>query len=74
MTSEKVPGAGSRGVAERPLEPDPVIEAYKRDIDRSLLRDNLKLTIEQRLLNLRQLQRFAGELRRAKRGAAHDRP
>ncbi|WHZ26673.1 MAG: hypothetical protein OJF51_001469 [Nitrospira sp.] len=29
------------------LQPDPVIEAYKRDIDRSLLRENLKLTVEQ---------------------------
>jgi hypothetical protein len=27
-----------------PLEPDPVIEAYKKDIDRSLLRERLKRT------------------------------
>jgi hypothetical protein len=26
------------------LDPDPVIEAYKRDIDRTLLRENLKLS------------------------------
>jgi hypothetical protein len=31
---------------------DPVIEAYKRDIDRTLLRENLKLTPQQRLLKL----------------------
>jgi hypothetical protein len=31
------------------LEPDPVIEAYKKDIDRTLIRENLKLTVEQRL-------------------------
>jgi hypothetical protein len=48
-------------------EPDPVIEAYKRDIDRSLLRENLKLTVEQRFRNLQQLQRFAEELRNARR-------
>lgn len=47
------------------LQPDPVIEAYKRDIDRSLLRENLKLTVEQRFLKLRELQRLAIELRKA---------
>jgi len=34
------------------LSPDPVIEAYKKDIDRTLIRENLKLTPEQRLNNL----------------------
>jgi hypothetical protein len=27
---------------------DPVIEAYKKDVDRTLLRENLKLTVEER--------------------------
>jgi hypothetical protein len=45
--------------------PDPVIEAYKRDIDLSLLRRNLTLTVEQRFLQLMELQRFAAELRNA---------
>lgn len=49
-------------------EVDPVIEVYKRDIDRTLLRENLKLTPEQRLLKLIDFVRFAAELRRA--GAA----
>jgi len=47
------------------LEPDPVIEFYKKDVDRTLLRENLKLTPEQRLVQLMQHQRFAEELRRA---------
>lgn len=50
---------------ERGLQPDPVIEAYKRDIDRTLLRENLKLTVEQRFLKLCELQRLATELRKA---------
>lgn len=50
---------------ETGLQPDPVIEAYKRDIDRSLLRENLKLTVEQRFLKLSELQRLATELRKA---------
>lgn len=34
---------------------DPVIEAFKRDVDRTLLRENLKLTVEERL---RKFERF----------------
>lgn len=49
------------------IPPDPVIEAYKKDIDRTLIRENLKLTYEQRLLKLMQLQRFALELKQAGR-------
>jgi hypothetical protein len=49
------------------LEPDPVIEAYKKDIDRTLLRERLKLTVEQRLRDLSRLQAIAEELRRAGR-------
>lgn len=45
------------------LPPDPVIEAYKKDIDRTLIRENLKLTPDQRLKNLERLQEFANEIR-----------
>jgi hypothetical protein len=33
----------------RARERDPVIEAYKKDVDRTLIRENLKLTPSQRL-------------------------
>jgi hypothetical protein len=38
-------------MAEAPIviEPDPVIELFKRDVDRTLLRENLKLSPEERL-------------------------
>ncbi len=49
-------------------QPDPVIEAYKNDIDHTLIRRNLALTVEERLLQLARLQEFSDELRRA--GAA----
>ena len=62
---------GRTGRARADLPPDPVIEAYKRDIDRTLLRENLKLTVEERFLKLMELQRFATELRRA---GQHARP
>jgi hypothetical protein len=55
-------------LALRP-DPDPVVEAYKKDIDRTLIRENLKLTVEERLLKSMALARFAEEVRRAGREA-----
>jgi len=46
-------------------EPDPVIEAYKRDVDRTLLRENLRRTVEERLEALMRLQLLAEEFGRA---------
>ena len=40
------------------------IEAYKRDVDRTLLRENLTLTVEQRLLQLVEQARLADEFDR----------
>ena len=45
--------------SESPLEPDPAVEAYKKDIDRTLIRENLRCTVEERFLKLMALQRFA---------------
>jgi hypothetical protein len=42
---------------------DRVIEAYKRGIDRSLLRENLRLSPDERLRKLAAFVRFADELR-----------
>ena len=47
------------------LPPDPVIEHYKRFVDRTLIRQNLMRSVEERLLNLMALQEFSEELRRA---------
>ncbi len=54
------------------LHPDPVIEAYKKDVDRTLIRENLKLSHEERLFKLMDLQRFAHELRQAGERARQD--
>ncbi|MFZ5831490.1 MAG: hypothetical protein ACOY3P_15510 [Planctomycetota bacterium] len=51
------------------LEPDPVIEAYKRDVDRTLLRSNLKLTPGERLRKLQDFVEFLAEVRAAGRKA-----
>ena len=55
-----------------PLPPDPVIEVYKRDVDRTLLRENLKLTVEQRFEKQMAIHRFAEEMRKAGHRATHD--
>ena len=55
--------------SEEPPQSDAVIEAYKRDVDRTLIRENLKLTVTQRFEKLMAMQRFADELRRAGREA-----
>ena len=44
---------------------DAVIEFYKQGIDRTLIRENLRKSPEERLLALQALQRFADEVRRA---------
>ena len=44
---------------------DPVVDAYKRHVDRTLLRQNLQRTVTERVENLIALQRLAAEARRA---------
>ena len=56
-------------VDDSPLRPDPVLEAHKKDVDRTLIRENLRLTVAQRFENLMSLQKFAEELRRAGKDA-----
>ena len=60
--------------AKKPLDAyiDPVIEAYKKDVDRTLIRANLKLTVEERFENLMSLQEFAVEMRQAMKRATAD--
>jgi hypothetical protein len=64
-----MPGGRSEPIVAVSLEPDAVIECYKRDVDRTLLRANLQRTPEERLRNLMALQGFAEALREAGRRA-----
>lgn len=48
-----------------PAPADPVIAEFKRDIDRTLLRENLRKTPEQRVRSLQSLARLAREAQRA---------
>ena len=60
-----------RAIGSRPLPPpdvfDPVIEAYKKDVDRTLLRENLKLTPQQRSEQFEQMMEMVFELQRQAR-------
>lgn len=58
----------SRPAPRRPGA-DPVIEAYRSGIDETLLEENLRLTVEERLVKWMNLQRFAEGLRAAGRKA-----
>ena len=48
------------------MAPDPVIEAYKKDVDRTLIRENLKLTIDERIGRMTSALRLAEALRRSR--------
>ena len=56
---------------------DEVIELYKRDVDRTMIRENLKLTPQERgekflraMASFSELRRAGAEMRRKKREAA----
>ena len=45
------------------LSPDPVIEAYKKNLDRTLLLENLKLSTSERVEKMISVLRFAEAVR-----------
>ena len=53
---------------------DPVIEAYKKDVDRTLLRENLRKSVDERLRSLAEMQEFGRELERSVRASRKRRP
>ncbi len=53
------------------LPPDPVTEFLKKDVDRTLLREHLKLTPQQRLEKLVAFMRSLDELRAARERPRH---
>ena len=55
-----------------PITPDPVIEAYKKDVDRTLLRENLRRPSAERSAALVQMAWMREEFRRS-RGASRRR-
>ena len=46
---------------------DDIIDFYKKDVDRTLIRENLKKTPEERLRKAQQMARMSEELREAGR-------
>lgn len=67
-TLRRLAAAAGFGLELRLVErsdPDPLIAQYRRDLDRTLLRRNLRLTVDQRIRELARLQAFDAELKRA---------
>jgi hypothetical protein len=62
---------GTESEEMRSRRVDPVVEAFRQDVDVTLLEENLRLSVEERFLKLIELQRFANELRSAGQKAAH---
>jgi len=60
------PGIPTRDVEQEP-ESDPVIEVYKANVDRTLIRAQLQRSVDERVRNMVASLRFAEELRRAGR-------
>jgi hypothetical protein len=65
--------APARNGQDPAIASDPVIEFYKKDLDRTLLRENLKLTVTERFEKYEQFQKYAMELRDAGRRAREQR-
>ena len=66
-------GGSGASMRKTEFEPDPVVEAYKRHVDRTLLRQNLRRSVTERVANLIALQKLATEARRAGRARKQDR-
>jgi hypothetical protein len=50
-----------------PLPKDPVIEAYKKDVDRTMVRESLRRTPQQRVDALVEMHIVVDELQRSRR-------
>ena len=48
------------------LAADPVIDAYKEGVDRTLIRENLRRTVDERIQRMLSALRLVEELRRSK--------
>jgi hypothetical protein len=75
MSNDRLKQTGEQKPVPPPVELappdycDPVIEAYKKDVDRTLLRENLKLTVEERFRKFERFMEYVHELREAGRKA-----
>jgi hypothetical protein len=54
---------------EESVPTDPVVARYKQDVDRSLLRENLRRSVEERIRSLAEWQENSRELETATRRA-----
>ena len=58
-----------RMILEPMTLPDPVVERYKQDVDRTLLRENLKRSVDERIRSLGEWQEVTAQLQEATKRA-----
>ena len=58
-----------RMILEPMTLPDPVVERYKQDVDRTLLRENLKRSVDERIRSLGEWQEVTSQLQAATKRA-----
>jgi transcriptional regulator with XRE-family HTH domain len=63
-----------RVIVEPIEEQDPVVERYKRDVDRTLIRENLRRSAQERITTLGEWQEAGAALQGATRAAKRRRP
>ena len=71
--AEAVYSAERTTPADREFPRNPVIEAYKKDIDRTLLVENLRRSVPERMASLVSMNRFIDEARQAMKKATRKR-
>lgn len=60
-------GVASRREKSPAAYRDPIVECFKKDVDRTLLRENLKLTVEERIRKAESMHRSIENWRGAAR-------
>jgi hypothetical protein len=68
MSRPRNEDASGAGPIPASLDADPTIDAYKAGVDRTLLRENLRLTTDERVAKMISALGFAEEVRRSRPG------
>jgi hypothetical protein len=69
--TSRAPGKTGQDESAPGIESDPVIEAYKRDVDRTLIREQLRRTVDERVQRMISALGLAEALRAARRQRRH---
>ena len=66
MAKDHEPGGRASGESDADIGGDPLIEAFKKDVDRTLLIDNLRRTYDERARRMNEFLHALDKLRAAR--------